>query len=315
MATDYSLPPRPNTSGTAFEYALLPRLIDLLPDYERFLQGRGRRPRGIRTYMSGIRRFLTYTGADATVEALSLSTIIRYRDSYAQGHKPPTVKAALSEIHSFCFFCMRYGHLAEDPMRFIDYPRIPDRSPRALSRAQLHTLTQAFSAESPRRGWHKYHTRNQRAMVLLLYTGLRLSEAAALLWQDVDLETLTITVRPEHSKFGRARAVPIHPRLALELRKVEAPNPDHAVIEGRNGQPLNPKSFAHIFERWLVKLGLDITAHQLRHTFATELLRSGADLERIRQALGHRRLDSTQVYLNVTSDHLQEAVNLLPAGW
>lgn len=315
MSTDSILAPILHPIGTAFAFELAPRLTDLLPEYQRFLEGRGRRARGVDTYLRGVRRFLAYTGEDATAEALAEGTIIRYRDTYAQGHAPATVHAALSEIHSFCHFCMRYGYLADDPMRFVDRPRIPDRSPRALSRAQLHTLTQALSADSPYRGWHTHHTRNQRAIVLLLYTGLRLSEAAALRWQDVDLETLTITVRPEHSKFGRSRAVPIHPRLLLELRKVELPEPAHAVIDGRDGQPLKPKSFAHIFERWLLKLGLDITAHQLRHSFATELLRGGADLERIRQALGHKRLDSTQIYLSVTSDHLQDAVNLLPAGW
>jgi site-specific recombinase XerD len=292
------------------------RLLDLLEAYAQHLAGRGQRPRGVTKYRQTIRQVLLGLGGEAaTAASLNPTAIAAYRDSRAQRCSIATVLFELCVTRSFCRWLVRRGLLDADPTQDVEFPKTPDRSPRALSRAQLRTLFAALDEPPARGSWRSHVARNRRAVLLLLFTGLRLSEAAGLHWRDVDLDARNITVRPETSKGGRARAVPIHPALAAELRLVVDPDPAHAVIARADGQPLRPKSFAHILERWVASLGLDITAHQLRHTFASELLRHGADLERIRQALGHRNLDTTQVYLRITSEHLQGAIDLLPARW
>lgn len=294
----------------------LPPLIALLDDYRAALVGRGRRPRGVASYVTEARRFLRWLRADAsaTPADLTAEAVLRYRDERAATCKPATVHADLCVVRSFCQFLIRHGLLTADPTQYVDFPRPKQTAPRALKRDQLRQLMIAI--EMPRMPGEQAHTgdRNRLGVILFLYTGLRLSEVAALRWEDVELEARTIIVRD--GKGGKARVVPIHPRLFVELSTIADRGELRALIgHPRTGAPMHPKTVAEIFTRWLRARGLTITAHQLRHTFATELLRAGAPLPDIQHALGHSSLETTQVYLLVDASHLQKSIDLLPGGW
>jgi integrase len=100
-----------------------------------------------------------------------------------------------------------------------------------------------------------------------------------------------------------------------ELKKVPLRRPSWPVVGSIEHEPLTPKSMAHIFERWLPKFEVFITAHQLRRTFATQLLRRGATLRDIQLLLGHRSLKTTAAYLGSDPKDLEESVNKLPEDW
>ncbi|NJN19190.1 MAG: tyrosine-type recombinase/integrase [Oscillochloris sp.] len=158
-----------------------------------------------------------------------------------------------------------------------------------------------------------YWQRNRRVIVLMLYSGLRISEAAVLLWRDVYLDDSTLIV--QRGKGGRRRELPIHPALREELLTEPVRRPMRPVVGTIDHTPLTPKSMAHIFERWLPNLGITISAHTLRRTFATQLLRRGITLRDIQLLLGHRSLKTTAVYLGVNPKDLQEGLNKLPMCW
>jgi len=147
----------------------------------------------------------------------------------------------------------------------------------------------------------------------MLFGGLRISEAAALRWRDVDLEGRYLVVRD--GKGGKDRSVPLHPILLAELAAEPPHRPNWAVAGKVDGSGMAVKSMAHIFERWLPALGLAISAHQLRHSFATELLRKRADIREIQELLGHESLETTQRYLALDPERLRAAVELLPDEW
>ena len=205
---------------------------------------------------------------------------------------------------------------ARRPHTVCGLPETPQAQPRALKRTQLKLLFQIIDTEPDtfKSSWQ----RNRIALLLFFYTGLRLSEGAGLLWGMVDLDAGNITVPPELAKNGRTRAIPLHPRLKDELRQLPNQEAHQAVIprvRGRATTPMTSHSVAHIFERWLPKQGLQITAHQLRHTLATEMLRAGAPLPDIQAILGHESLETTAIYLTTDAEHLRGAIGLLPAGW
>jgi integrase len=147
----------------------------------------------------------------------------------------------------------------------------------------------------------------------MLYAGLRISEVSSLLWRDVYLDDRMLVV--QRGKGGRRRELPIHPALLEELLLVPVRRPTWPVVGSIEHTPLTPKSMAHIFERWLPKFGIFITAHQLRRTFATQLLRRGATLRDIQMLLGHRSLKTTAAYLGVNPKNLEDWLNLLPMSW
>jgi integrase/recombinase XerD len=299
------------------ELAPAPRLIDLLAAYEGHLRGRGHRPRGREKYLWNLRGFARWLGEGATVADLTEGRILAYRDVRAGQVAAATVFNELVCIRSLCRWCVRQRWLATDPTQHVEYPKVPRPSPRALTRAQLRHLFQIIDTEPEQARARAVWRRNRIAPLLIVYTGRRIAEAAGLRWRDVDLRAGVIVVRPEVAKNGRTRAIPLHLRLRTELGALGDQEPDAPVISraGAGAGPLEPKSAAHIFERWLASQGLDITPHQLRHTFATELLRAGAALPDIQAMLGHESLETTAIYLTIDAEHLQGAVRLLPAGW
>lgn len=83
--------------------------------------------------------------------------------------------------------------------------------------------------------------------------------------------------------------------------------PKDPIFLGRRGEPLSPKTIQWRLKRYLAKAGmpLDLTPHQLRHSFATHLLEGGADIRMIQDSLGHASLATTQIYTKVSGEHAQ----------
>lgn len=317
MDTNPILPPNGARTAIAAEYVAAPRLLDLLPEYEGHLLGKGHRPRGIQKYIWNLKAIIRWFGTDATVADLTEDRILAYRDWRAGQAKPSTVFNDLVCIRSLCQFLLRRKRMiTEDPTQYVDYPKVPKPSPRALTRAQLKRMFEIIDTEPAK--FKPNWRRNRIVLLLMVYTGLRISEASGLLWKDVDLDAGVIVVRPEIAKNGKTRAIPIHPRLKDELAQLGTTDPEASVIyrvHGSDANPMGPKCVSHIFERWLTAQGLTITPHQLRHTLATELLRGGAKLTDIQNILGHDSIETTAIYLTIDAEHLRTAINVLPAGW
>ena len=151
-----------------------------------------------------------------------------------------------------------------------------------------------------------------RALLALLYgTGIRASECASLRSTSVDLKQLTITVQ---GKGGHERTVPLNQQLGDVLRTyVEARGaaPDNApFFRSRFGRRLSRGGIYERVRTWgrRSRVGIPLSPHRIRHTFATHLVRAGVGLVTIRDLLGHRLITSTQVYLHVTGDDLRAAV-------
>lgn len=288
-----------------------------LPAYLAALKAKGHRPRGIDKYAGELRYFIKWLPPDATMSIITTAVIQQYQEVRAEHCSPGTVAMALTTIRSFCRWAMKRGFRSDDPTLDLDWPKKRHASPRALKFAELRTLMLAINNEPARLGpvrrwyWH----RNRRAMYLMLFAGLRISEVSALRWCDVDLETEELWVRD--GKGGKDRCIPIHQALLYELELVPLieRQADYAVAGNADGSLQTFKSLDHVFRRWLPQLGITISAHQLRHTFATEMLRNDADLLMIKELLGHASLETTQRYLKTDTKRMRAAVDRLPSNW
>jgi integrase len=163
-------------------------------------------------------------------------------------------------------------------------------------------------ARPPRTHKHTWQ-RNRRAVYLMLYAGLRLGEVHMLRWRDVDLHRKVLLVR--YGKGNRHRAIPLHPELIQELSAAIYREPQHAVVDDGQGNPVSAGTISHIFDRWLAGRGVRCHAHQLRHTFATRLLEAGVDLRTIQELLGHESIVTTQRYLRISGERLRDSVERL----
>ncbi|WP_029215637.1 tyrosine-type recombinase/integrase [Kallotenue papyrolyticum] len=281
-------------------------LTTFLPDYCAALRAAGRRPRGIEKYHHTMLRFIAWLGEGATQADITAESIQRYQEQLAARCSASTVCNALSTIRSFCRWSRRRGYRQDDPTEQAEWPRRRRPLPRPYTKREIGALLAALDGDDP------VTRRNRRAVLLMLYAGLRISETAALEWRDIDLDHGELVVRD--GKGGKMRRIPLHPRLRAELETVPVSErqPIRAVVGQPNGEPLTLKALGHVFDRWLRRRGIIATAHRLRHTFATELLRNGANIRYIQELLGHQDISTTEIYLGVYQDGLRDAIERLP---
>ena len=146
------------------------------------------------------------------------------------------------------------------------------------------------------------HNVKHRCLLMLLYGGgLRLNEVLALLPQEIDSKRMTIFVR--RSKGKKDRVVPLPRRLLEPLRTYyRSYRPMTWLFEGQTvGEPYSPRSLQQVVKQAAKRAGVKrpVTAHMLRHSYATHLLEAGTDIRNIQEVLGHGSIKTTERYLHV----------------
>jgi site-specific recombinase XerD len=294
-----------------------PNLASLTEAYRRYMIGEGRRDEGVARYIWGFQRFVQWFGASKTPKDITVQVVQEYKEYLVNERKASesTVMNALSNIRDFSRFARGRGLMDIDPTEGIRRPRKRRPNPKPLYPHEIEDLMRAIQC-SPYLPEHRrwYWLRNQRLVYLLIYSGLRLAEAAGLSWDCVDLTQGNIFVSAEFAKGGKERNVQIHPRLQAILELVP-PHERVGPVAGRqNGEHLTPKGMAKIFTRWLrdeLKFS-KVHAHRLRHSFACLMLWNGADLKSIQELLGHAQLGTTEWYLKALDDTKQQSIRKIP---
>jgi len=225
-----------------------------------------------------------------------------------KGQAPLTVRRKLTAIASFYRFLEDTGHAVPNPARGLPLPKMVQCFPTCLTVEQARSLLDA--AHTP---WH-------RAMIaLLLFAGLRQSEVSAITLDDLDLENAQLLVR---GKGAKQRVVPLTPLVVEAIREYLRCRPQtesqHLFVSRVGGHPIHPRVAGRMLQHVLQRAGLDeegITPHRLRHTFATHLIRSGADIRTMQELLGHADLQTTARYLHSDTRTKQAAVGKLAGAF
>jgi len=216
----------------------------------------------------------------------------------ARGLSPASVNQALAGMDNL----FRFLGLGAAIVRREELPR---SAPRALDDAQRRLLLQAAEESTPR----------DRAIVaLLLFTGLRLSEAAALRVADVRISARKGLVVVRSGKGDAYREVELNALVRAMLdewiadRTKIAPDGETSFFVSRTGSALSSRSIDLAVRRVAGRAGLQLSAHVLRHTFVTGLVRAGNDVVLVAELAGHRRLETTRRYSLPSKADRQKAV-------
>lgn len=299
---------------TQITLATSPAILGTLESFAAQLAARKCSARTIDTYGRALARFVASLCDEPTIADIHAESIGRYQVD-RRHLAPATIGKDLSAIRAYCRWCIRAKLRADDPTLELEWPKRSEPIPRALSLRELRELDALLDQPLPVLDVKTRHVRQRdhRIVLLMLYAGLRLSEVARLLWRDVDLEAGALIVR--QGKGRKDRALPIHHRLASNLALTPVEKQKGALCGHADGRALSYKSIPHTFDRWLKAEGMALSAHQLRHTFATRLLWAGRDLRTIQRLLGHASLSTTERYLQVEMEQKREAVDALPERW
>jgi integrase/recombinase XerD len=213
----------------------------------------------------------------------------------------------LSGLRGFFRFLVREKVIVEDPTTLVDRPKVSRKLPRVLSFDEVERLLAAPDRTTDRGCLHA-------AMLHLMYaSGLRVSELCALRLADLDLQRGVVTA---NGKGGKRRLVPVgevaleHASRYLESVRGRSAAPGETVlfVSPRGGR-FSREGFLKMVRRYAVEAGIVPlpSPHRLRHSFATHLLRGGADLRAVQAMLGHADLGTTEIYTHVAQDHVREA--------
>ncbi len=221
---------------------------------------------------------------------------------HRQGLSGPSLARWLSAARAFYRFLRREGLTAHNPFAGVRAPRAGRRLPKTLSVDEAVRLVE-IPADDPL-------ARRDRALLELFYSsGLRLAELVALNLDDIDLRAAVVRVL---GKGRKERQVPVG-RAAIEAVQAWLPDrcalardAERAVFLNRDGRRLGARTVElriahHARARGL---GRHVHPHMLRHSFATHLLESSADLRAVQELLGHANLSTTQVYTHLDFQHL-----------
>jgi len=209
-----------------------------------------------------------------------------------------------STLRTFYKFLLREGVITTNPMQKISAPKAPKRLPVFVNKKEMESLfTQVEFPEG-------YEGKRDRLILEMFYaTGIRRAEIISLKDADVNIYNLTIKVL---GKRNKERIIPIMPFLknyAEEYRseKKRLGLKNEKFFLNENGSPLYDKEVYRIVKKYLgnVTTLQKKSPHVLRHTFATHILDNGADINAVKELLGHANLSATQVYTHNTLEKLK----------
>ncbi|MDR0330828.1 MAG: tyrosine-type recombinase/integrase [Chitinispirillales bacterium] len=280
------------------------RLISRFLDYAQKEKGYSTHTVGAyRSDLAQFVEFLLHKGiAPTAAAALSKASLRLFMyDVGAQGLKARSVARKVASIKSLCRYCVKTRVLAVNPSKALATPKMDKPLPAFLTSTQTEAMEEAAEGDSAR----------NRAIVEFFYgSGIRLSELHGLAFGDIDKRGMTVRVM---GKGKKERIVPVTPQTldALDAYQKERPRgagnePQSPVFVNAKGSRLSRRQIERVVSASLsnVSQRKKKSPHVLRHTFATHLLDSGADIRAVKELLGHSSLSTTQVYTHVSREHL-----------
>jgi len=228
---------------------------------------------------------------------------------------PSSISNKIAFIKSFFNYLHRTEAINKNPAAQLKSPRVNQKLPKFLNEIELEKLLSAPDRTNKTRHI-KFRVRDKLILTLFTYTGIRKSELLNLNWQDVNLGQKNIIIRNSKNKIDRT--VPLHDKVIKLLDRyltLRLPLNNNALFLGeRKNKRLAENSLDNLFKYYLKISGLSdkgYSIHSLRHTFATRLLNKNVNLYKIKTLLGHKSIESTEIYLHVTNKGLEDSINLL----
>ena len=223
-----------------------------------------------------------------------------------EGCNELTIAKDISGIRALGDFLERKEYWKENKALLLERPKTVHALPMVLTEEQVDSLLESIDTSD------NVGKRDDALFELIYSCGLRISEACGLLVQHVHLDEQIILV---HGKGDKERIVPFGQR-AYEKLKFYMEEVRPILTKGKNvpevfvnykGEPISRKGVWKRFKELEALSGVHAKVHTLRHSFATHLLKGGADLRAVQELLGHSDLATTQIYTHVTNEQLEEA--------
>lgn len=273
------------------------------------LKQRGYSEHTVSAYRRDLDQFLSYIndeiGTDELLQVMTKHVFRGFIYSFTEsGYKSRSVARKVATLKSFSRYCVKNGYIKTNPAKTLSTPKLDKPLPSFLTQKQ----TASLETKAPLSGT----ALRDRALVELFYgTGMRLAELHSLNTDTIDNKNLTVRVI---GKGNKERVLPVTD-IAIDLinqtlsERGISKSDQAPLFVNKKGDRLSRRQIERIVQRELSTVSdqKKRSPHVLRHTYATHLLDSGADIRAVKELLGHSSLATTQIYTHVSKEHLLKA--------
>lgn len=287
-------------------------ITDIVKSYTRYLKlERNYSPNTLVAYQNDLSWLLSFCEQqEMNPLDMQLEDLQHFAVQLHEHQIGPTSQARiLSGIRSFYKYLLLSGEIEQDPTELLESPHLGERLPEVLSTDEIDQIQKSIDLSKPE------GQRNKTIIEVLFSCGLRVSELVNLKLSNLYLEEGFVRVMGKGSK---ERLVPISSKAIRELQywfvdrdlmKIQQGEEDYVFLN-RRGKHLTRTMILIMLKRQAVAAGITktISPHTLRHSFATELLKGGADLRAIQAMLGHESIGTTELYMHIDTTTLREEI-------
>ena len=262
----------------------------------------------VSSYQRDLRKLETYLSDHGIIDvehitATNLNSYVLYLEK--QGLSTATVSRNVASMKAFFHYACYKRRIENDPTETIKAPHIEKKLPGILGMEETVRLIEQPSGDSPKEV-------RDRAMLELLYaTGIRVSELITLKLADINLVLNYIVCKDSEKE----RVIPFGDCAKRSLERYLKEGRD-ILLKGQeseylfvncSGSVMSRQGFWKLIKQYAAKAGIEseITPHTLRHSFAAHLVQNGADLKSVQEMMGHSDIATTQMYLNLSVDHVR----------
>ena len=259
----------------------------------------------IKSYATDLKQFTSFLSSEFQIideiNEISFQIIRTWIASLLEkGINPRSVNRKISTLKTYFKFLIREGELVENPMMKVVAPKSKKRLPVFIEEDQIASLLNEVQFEEGFVG-----QRNKLIIELFYFTGIRLSELINIKISDVDFNNQSIKVL---GKRNKERIIPLSSNFLNDLNLfIKANKQNKYLFTNLEGDKLYNKLVYRLVNKYIGEISSvnKKSPHILRHTFATHMLNNGADINAIKELLGHANLSATQVYTHNTIEKLK----------
>lgn len=258
----------------------------------------------ISSYKRDLNKTNTYIKKDFA--KLNKKDIQNYIQKISKSKNASSVSRSISTLKSFYKFLELNKYTNKTPLTTITNPKTVKKLPKILSEEEIEKLLDINLKTD-------FDYRNKAMLELMYSSGLRVSELINLNVNDIDLSNASVRI---FGKGSKERIIPLNDYaidalnnyILTHRRSLFKHGESNYLFLNNHGNKMTRQGFFKILEKIAKEKGIksELSPHTLRHSFATHLLKHGADLRSIQELLGHSDISTTQIYTHITSERLQK---------
>lgn len=284
--------------------------MEILENYLSYASAeKGLSMNSVESYEFDLKKFQNFLSSkEKDFISFSRTDIIDFIETLRdKGYSSSSICRLISSIKGLCKYLIIEDLRKDDPSESLKTPKRWERLPKSLSIIDIKT----FLESSLSRASDAVSVRNHVMFELMYSSGLRVSEIISLKLEDVNLEAGFLRVM---GKGAKERIVPVNLRAVKAIKqylvhqrsKILKKKKSSFLFITSRGRPMTRQRFWQAIKEFGRNLGIQISPHVMRHSFATHLLEGGADLRSLQKMLGHSDISTTQIYTKVTAERLKQ---------